>query len=88
MYLLFIWGGMKWIWGGTNHNEGHFRGGGPKNRDFFGPLNLGPKKSQLNQRHSDVYSSAVNFSRGLQPWRTQDDTLGQVRKIWAVWFIP
>ncbi len=24
---------------GTIHNEGHFRGEGPKNRDFFGPLN-------------------------------------------------
>ncbi len=39
MYLLFIWGGTKWFWGGTIHNSGHFRGGGPKNRDFFGPLN-------------------------------------------------
>jgi hypothetical protein len=39
MYLLFIWGGTKWFWGGTIHNEGHFRGEGPKNRDFFGPLN-------------------------------------------------
>ena len=38
------------------------------------------------QRHSD-YRSAVNFSRGLQPWRTQDHTLGQVRKIWAVWLL-
>ncbi len=40
------------------------------------------RASQLNQRYSDVYHSAVNFSRGWQPWRTQDDTLGQVRKIW------
>ncbi len=57
---------------------------GRKNRD-----------SQLNQHLSDVYRSAVNFSRGLQPWRTQDHTLGQVRKIWAVcllhltpWHVP
>ena len=49
---------------------------GRKNRD-----------SQLNQHLSDVYRSAVNFSRGLQPWRTQDHTLGQVRKIWAVWLL-
>jgi hypothetical protein len=46
------------------------------------------KASQLNQRHSDVYRSTVNFSRGLQPWRTQDHIFSQVRKIWAVWFIP
>ncbi len=26
-------------------------------------------------------------SRGMQPWRTQDDTLGRVRKIWAVWLL-
>ncbi len=45
------------------------------------------RASQLNQRYSDVYHSAVNFSRGWQPWRTQDDTLGQVRKIWAVWLL-
>jgi hypothetical protein len=32
--------------------------------------------------------SLENLSRGLQPWRTQDDTLGRVRKIWPVWFIP
>jgi hypothetical protein len=32
--------------------------------------------------------SAGIFSRGWQPWRTQDDTLGRVRKIWPVWFIP
>ncbi len=25
------------------------------------------RASQLNQRHSDVYRSAVNFSRGWQP---------------------
>ncbi len=49
---------------------------GRKNRD-----------SQLNQHLSDVYCSAVNISRGLQPWRTQDHTLGQVRKIWAVWLL-
>jgi hypothetical protein len=24
--------------GGTIHNSGHFRGVGPKDRDFFGPL--------------------------------------------------
>ena len=45
------------------------------------------RASQLNQHYSDVYHSAVNFSRGWQPWRTQDDTLGQVRKIWAVWLL-
>ncbi len=45
------------------------------------------RASQLNQRYSDVYHSAGNFSRGWQPWRTQDDTLGQVRKIWAVWLL-
>jgi hypothetical protein len=32
--------------------------------------------------------SLENLIRGLQPWRTQDDTLGRVRKIWPVWFIP
>ncbi len=32
--------------------------------------------------------SAEIFSRGWQPWRTQDHTLGRVRKIWPVWFIP
>ncbi len=35
--LLFIWGGTKWFWGGTIHNEGHFRGGGPKIETFLGP---------------------------------------------------
>ncbi len=45
------------------------------------------RASQLNQRYSDVYGWAVNFSREWQPWRTQDDTLGQVRKIWAVWLL-
>jgi len=35
MYLVIIWGGTKWFWGGTIHNEGE----GLKNRDFFGPLN-------------------------------------------------
>jgi hypothetical protein len=28
-----------------------------------------------------------NLSRGLQPWRSQDDTLGRVREIWTVWLI-
>ncbi len=35
MYLLFIWGGTKWFWGGTIHNEGHFRGGGLKIETFL-----------------------------------------------------
>ncbi len=51
MYLLFIWGGTKWFWGGTIHNEGHFGGGGPKNQDFFGPLNgtsAAPYKQQVH----------------------------------------
>ncbi len=52
--------------------------------ESFGRKN---RASQLNQRHSYVYRSAVNFSRGWQTWRTQDDTLGQVRKIWAVWLL-
>ncbi len=30
MYLLFIWGGTKWFWGGTIHNSGHFRAPPPK----------------------------------------------------------
>ncbi len=35
MYLLFIWGGTKWFWGGTIHNEGHFKGGGgPSQKDL------------------------------------------------------
>jgi hypothetical protein len=38
--------------GGTIHNEGHFRGEGPTNRDFFGPLNgtsvvLPPKRPRV-----------------------------------------
>jgi hypothetical protein len=41
---------------------------------------------KLNPRHSDVYCSAGMFSTGWrQLWRSQDHTLGWVRKIWALW---
>jgi hypothetical protein len=45
------------------------------------------RASQLNPRHSDVYCSAGIFFRWWQPWRSQDHTLGRVRKIWALWLI-
>jgi hypothetical protein len=45
------------------------------------------RASQLNLSHSDVYCSTGIFSRGWQPWRSQDHTLGRVRKIWALWLI-
>ncbi len=32
------------------------------------------RASQLNPGHSDVYCSAVIFSRGWQPWRLQEHT--------------
>ncbi len=35
------------------------------------------RASQLNPRHSDVYCSAGIFSRGWQPWRSQDHTPSQ-----------
>ncbi len=57
------------------------------NRELVSCLGRKNWASQLNPRHSDVYRLTGNFSRWLQPWRTQDHTLGRVRKIWAVWFI-
>ncbi len=39
LYLLFIWGGTKWFWGGTIHNEGHFRRCRVLKIDIFWSLN-------------------------------------------------
>ncbi len=77
MYLLFIWGGTKWFWGGTIHNEGHFRGGGgPKNRDFFGPLNGMCAASAIwTQKSREVHTTEAKSYKEL--------VLIGVRPSWA-----
>ncbi len=57
------------------------------NGELMSCLGRKNRASQLNPHHSDVYCSAGIFFRGWQPWRSQDHTLGRVRKIWALWLI-
>ena len=37
MYLLFMWGGTKWLWCGQHQFWGPNSEMGPENRDFLGP---------------------------------------------------
>ncbi len=57
------------------------------NGELMSCLGRKNRASQLNPHHSDVYCSAGIFFRGWQPWRSQDHTLGRVRKILALWLI-
>jgi hypothetical protein len=47
---------------------------------------LGPLSSTRVTQMFTACSAGI-FSRGWQPWRSQDHTLGRVRKIWAWWLI-